>query len=100
MAPAAIVFTAFFLLPLVQLFIIGAGGKDGVAAYGKIVTDMRYVTSLVVTVALSASVTFATLMWWAEHGQGTSALEATRAVFRALALADEPDAPASPPATG
>lgn len=62
MAPAAIVFAAFFLLPLVQLFIIGAGGKDGVAAYGKIVTDMRYVTSLAVTVALSASVTFATLI--------------------------------------
>jgi putative spermidine/putrescine transport system permease protein len=62
MAPAAIVFAAFFLLPLVQLFVIGAGGKDGVAAYGKIVTDMRYVTSLAVTVALSASVTFATLV--------------------------------------
>jgi AcrR family transcriptional regulator len=46
------------------------------------------------------AVTFATLMWWSEHGQGTSALEATRAAFRALALADEPDAPASPPATG
>jgi putative spermidine/putrescine transport system permease protein len=61
-APAAIVFAAFFLLPLVQLFIIGAGGKDGVAAYGKIITDQRYVTSLLVTVALSASVTFATLV--------------------------------------
>lgn len=46
------------------------------------------------------AVTFATLTWWAEHGQGTSALEATRAAFRALAPADEPDAPASPPATG
>jgi putative spermidine/putrescine transport system permease protein len=62
MAPAAIVFVAFFLLPLVQLFIIGAGGRDGVMAYAKIVTDARYVTSLAVTVALSASVTFATLI--------------------------------------
>ena len=62
MAPAAIVFAAFFLLPLAQLFIIGAGGKDGVAAYGQIVTDARYVTSLAVTVALSASVTVATLI--------------------------------------
>jgi putative spermidine/putrescine transport system permease protein len=62
MAPAAIVFAAFFLLPLVQLFVIGAGGKDGVAAYGKILTDARYVTSLLTTVALSASVTFATLV--------------------------------------
>lgn len=42
------------------------------------------------------AVTLATLMWWAEHGQGTSALAATHAAFRALALADDPDA--SPPA--
>ncbi|HEX2112859.1 MAG TPA: ABC transporter permease [Alphaproteobacteria bacterium] len=62
MAPAAIVFAAFFLLPLVQLFIIGAGGKDGVAAYGRILTDPRYVTSLAVTVALSTNVTVATLI--------------------------------------
>lgn len=41
------------------------------------------------------AVTFSTLMWWSEHGQGTSALEATRAAFRALALADEPHAPTS-----
>lgn len=41
------------------------------------------------------AVTLAALMWWAEHGQGMSALETTRAAFRALALADEPDAPSS-----
>lgn len=46
------------------------------------------------------AVTLAALMWWSERGQGTSALEATRAAFRALALADEPDALASPSATG
>jgi putative spermidine/putrescine transport system permease protein len=62
MAPATVVFAAFFLLPLVQLVVIGASGKDGVAAYGRIVTDFRYVTSLAVTVALSASVTVATLI--------------------------------------
>lgn len=45
------------------------------------------------------AVTFATLMWWAEHGQSTSALEATRAAFRALASVDEPDE-ADAPATG
>ena len=50
--------------------------------------------------AVGIAVTFAALMWWAEHGQGTSALAATRAAFRALAAADEPDAPVSPPATG
>jgi AcrR family transcriptional regulator len=43
--------------------------------------------------------TFAALMWWAEHGEGLSALEATRAAFRALAPADETDAPTRPPTT-
>lgn len=32
--------------------------------------------------------TFAVLLWWAEHGEGMSALEATRAALKALALAD------------
>jgi AcrR family transcriptional regulator len=32
--------------------------------------------------------TFAALLWWAEHGEGMSALEATRAALKALALAD------------
>ena len=36
--------------------------------------------------------TFGALMWWAEHGEGMSALAATRAAFRALARADETDA--------
>lgn len=43
--------------------------------------------------------TFAALMWWAEHGEGMSALEATRAAFRALALADETHAPTRSPKT-
>jgi putative spermidine/putrescine transport system permease protein len=59
--PAAIVFGAFFLLPLAQLFVIGAGGKDGLAAYAAIVTDRNYRASLVATFALSAGVTLATL---------------------------------------
>ncbi|MBZ5712653.1 TetR family transcriptional regulator [Nannocystis pusilla] len=33
--------------------------------------------------------TFAALIWWAEHGEGMTALEATRAAFRALAGADQ-----------
>jgi hypothetical protein len=32
--------------------------------------------------------TFAALLWWAEHGEGMSALEAMRAALNALALAD------------
>jgi len=59
--PAGIVFAAFFLLPLAQLFIIGAGGKDGLAAYAAIVTDRNYRASLFATLLLSAGVTLATL---------------------------------------
>jgi AcrR family transcriptional regulator len=32
--------------------------------------------------------TFAALLWWAERGEGMSALEATRAALKALALVD------------
>jgi putative spermidine/putrescine transport system permease protein len=60
--PAAIVFVAFFLVPLGQLFLIGASGRDGVAAYGAILTDRGYFASLVATTALSAGVTVATLL--------------------------------------
>jgi len=59
--PAAIVFAAFFLVPLGQLFVIGAGGKDGLAAYASIVTNRSYFQSLLSTTALSAGVTAATL---------------------------------------
>ncbi len=37
--PAGIVFAAFFLVPLGQLFVIGGTGKEGWAAYGAIVTN-------------------------------------------------------------
>jgi AcrR family transcriptional regulator len=36
--------------------------------------------------------TFAALLWWAEHGEGVTALEAARAAFRAAALIDEAEA--------
>ena len=62
MVPAAIVFAAFFLLPLVRLFVIGGTGPTGWSAYLAIVTDARYFRSLVSTVLLSASVTAATLV--------------------------------------
>ncbi len=62
MAPAAIVFAAFFLLPLVRLFVIGGAGPTGWSAYLAIVTDARYFRSLVSTVLLSASVSAATLV--------------------------------------
>jgi putative spermidine/putrescine transport system permease protein len=61
MLPAGIVFAAFFLVPLGQLFLIGGSGKDGWAAYGAIVTNRNYFNSLLSTTLLSAGVTVATL---------------------------------------
>ena len=61
MLPAGIVFAAFFLVPLGQLFLIGGSGTDGWSAYSAIVTDRNYFSSLVSTTALSAGVTAATL---------------------------------------
>lgn len=62
LAPTAIVFGAFFLLPLVELFLIGGSGPAGFAAYAAILVDARYVGSLLSTIALSAAVTAATLL--------------------------------------
>jgi putative spermidine/putrescine transport system permease protein len=59
--PAGIVFAAFFLVPLGQLFVIGGTGADGWAAYAAILTNRNYFASLVSTTVLSASVTAATL---------------------------------------
>jgi len=62
LAPAAAVFTAFWLLPIARLTAVGAGGPDGIAAYAAVVTNPAYFRSLVSTLLLSAGVTFATLI--------------------------------------
>jgi putative spermidine/putrescine transport system permease protein len=62
LAPAAAVFTAFWLLPIVRLSAVGAGGPDGVAAYAAVLTHPAYFRSLVSTVTLSAVVTLVTLL--------------------------------------
>ncbi len=61
MLPAAIVFTAFFLLPLIRLVLVGGDGTAGFTVYGRILVDPLYVGSLVATVMLSAGVTAVTL---------------------------------------
>jgi len=61
MLPAGVFFLAFFLLPLGQLFVIGAGGPQGLAAYLAILTNPRYLDSLLQTVLLATGVTLATL---------------------------------------
>lgn len=58
--PFTIIFGAFFTLPLVKLFLAGMG-DDGLASYIKIISDWRYLQSLVLTVVFSAVVTLVAL---------------------------------------
>lgn len=60
--PAAVVFVAFFLLPLANLALLGGSGKLGWAAYLAVLTEDRYLRSLIATVLLAGATTLATLM--------------------------------------
>lgn len=62
LAPALAVFTAFWLLPLTRLAIVGWSGPQGLGAYLAVVTNAQYFRSLVSTVVLSLGVTAATLV--------------------------------------
>jgi putative spermidine/putrescine transport system permease protein len=61
LAPAAAVFGAFFLLPLARLVVVSVSGDTGGSAYLAMLTNPRYLQSLVSTIVLSALVTVATL---------------------------------------
>jgi putative spermidine/putrescine transport system permease protein len=75
--PAGVVFVAFFLLPLANLFMIGGSGALGWAAYAAVLTEPRYLSSLVSTVVLAAATTVATLLV-----SGISGVFLTRNRFR------------------
>jgi putative spermidine/putrescine transport system permease protein len=75
--PAAAVFIAFFLLPLANLFVIGGTGALGWKAYAAVLTEARYLSSLVSTVVLAAATTIATLVI-----SGISGVFLTRNRFR------------------
>ena len=59
--PAGIFFSAFFLLPLARLVLVGASGQLGLVAYTSIVTDAGYLSSLLSTLILAAATTIITL---------------------------------------
>ena len=59
--PAIIFLLAFFVFPLVLMARTGASGPDGFATYAAILTNLRYLESLIRTIALSAAVTAVTL---------------------------------------
>jgi putative spermidine/putrescine transport system permease protein len=61
-APAAAAFTAFWLLPMTRLVAVAGEGPLGAAAYLAILTNPRYLQSLVATLLLAAAVTAATLV--------------------------------------
>ncbi|GGF19088.1 ABC transporter permease [Aliidongia dinghuensis] len=60
--PAALLFLAFFVLPLVRLVVAGGAGPDGWAGYGTALADTRHLASLMETLVLSIATTLATLV--------------------------------------
>ena len=60
--PLAVVTAAFFLLPMMRLVLVGAGGPKGFAGYLAILTEPRYRATLINTVVLSAATTIVTLI--------------------------------------
>lgn len=79
--PAAVVFIAFFLFPLAHLALIGGTGSLGWAAYLAVLTETRYLSSLVSTVVLAAATTAGTLLI-----SGIAGVFLTRNRFRGRAL--------------
>src|SRR3546814_3732106 len=80
--PAGIFFAAFFLLPMVRLFLIGGSGKLGWSAYATIVTNANYFSSLVATLAVAAATTAATLVIRSE--EHTSELQSLMRISSAV----------------
>ena len=60
--PAGVFFGAFFLLPLARLFLVGAGGPDGLSTYATIITDRGHFNAMLATLALALATTVVTLI--------------------------------------
>ncbi len=60
--PAAIIFIAFFVVPMARLAVVGATGEEGFAAYTSMATTPRHFESMVATVLLSVGVTIVALI--------------------------------------
>lgn len=79
--PVAVVFCAFFLIPMARLVLIGGSGPLGWGAYGAALTDPRYLASLGSTIMLAAATTLVTLIF-----STVSGVFLTRHDFRGRAL--------------
>ncbi|MFZ1493135.1 MAG: ABC transporter permease [Candidatus Competibacter denitrificans] len=60
--PAAIFFSAFFILPMARLFLVGGGGTLGWGAYAAILNDPVYFHALWATIGVAATTTVVTLV--------------------------------------
>ena len=85
-APAAALFTAFWLLPMVQLMALPA--TKGAATYLAVLTEPRYLKSLLQTTALSLVVTLVSLALAAAVGlfMGRHAFKGKRLLMAVLTL--------------
>ena len=69
LAPAAAVLLAFWLLPLAQLIVLGAQGREGASSgYWQVLSSAQYLGSLAQTCVLAAVVTLAALLVGAISG--------------------------------
>lgn len=59
--PVFVVFSAFFLLPMAKLVVVGGSGENGVGEYLTALRTPRHFESLVATIVLSAVTTLAAL---------------------------------------
>jgi putative spermidine/putrescine transport system permease protein len=62
LVPLVAVVAAFFVLPMMQLVVVGASGETGIAAYAAILLQPRYRATLINTVLLATATTAATLL--------------------------------------
>ncbi len=60
--PSGLFFTAFFLLPMLRLFVIGGSGKLGWSAYAAILCNDTYRRALLTTLGVALATTAATLV--------------------------------------
>lgn len=62
LVPLSVVVTAFFVIPMARLILIGGSGSQGIGAYAAILLEPRYRETLLNTIVLAAATTGATLL--------------------------------------
>ena len=62
MIPTAVVFAAFFILPMAKLVVVAGSGENGMSEYLTALRTPRHLESLIATIVLSATTTLAALV--------------------------------------